>query len=1054
MMKKLVSLLLALVMAVGLVVPVWGNDLPSGTEPLFFYGQDNKQEWHYFNGTGLGQGNSVTFDRVYKDEGNDSYTQLTGFTVDSQATAAGLTATVNGGALTVTAANDCDAEVKFVVIEAAGVKYALRVIVNETSGGNQGGQGGPPTTGQIKDAKQLTGDKPAIDMALDYLGIGTSGAAGSVTYKYVDGGNSDISINGTSIGPDGLFTDTAAARAAVNAYYSLQPAAQNILDTLYLRVNDELWMFSRRMDYFRQLVQIAEAKGDDSVPTDPLDSENEAAVMLKNGGFTAPALGRDMTITFPDQLVRGVDYNYNYALVDSIGVLTVEIYKGEKQHWIEAARNNPKGINYQVIFRNPTGGDYHESTAGNGNSGVWDAWAKGEISLRKNSDRTDSKGFGLAAVNTRDGFMTVNAIENYGEMMVLSVWNSNENMNEGSPVKNLVLVRIRVVDQFSYEAETGMVPAVNVKDEERVKVTGVNAEIWNVTREAERLVVRPKDGTLASKFENGQISPIGTLTIKAPEGYTELDSVIMNRKPMNEKSFENGVWTCPRFFPFQDNGSAAMVSTRTFVLNWKSGSGQNAKYFPETFTLYFGESSSAVKAALNKAYIDNGGTGSIAVSLQPGIEAEKDIGAVGDTGISVAYDEITGGFHTTFDSEKGMPTLALLEKGMVIEPNTEIKGNGAVAGFHAHPFETNNDPQNMGSSWFDSVMKGFIEEHKDTNHTRTYDYSSNTVARTIPFVATNKLVRDGVTVYFSFTQAYRGMVIEWVDAQDKVLGYTFAYGRNDPFVATTQTDMTASGPEENRKYSEPFAVGPDGGKFWCERYPQEGGNGQKWYFRLRVSGHSEWNGEYTVYLPYSYLEITDAEAQRLINSGRKARIDHYVNGDGMAPETLEGTYTEWGICFKTRSFSPFVISTAAQSSSGGGYYYGGASTPGISAVKTADAAKSATDYTSGIYGLTFRSTAAFSGFKGVQVDGRTIAAANYVAEDNGGIEVYLKAVYLRTLKDGRHTVTILSDAGNVTMNFTIGEVDSPTTFDAGIGAYVSMALASVGGMAWMSRKKR
>jgi len=1054
-MKKAVSLLLALVMAVGLVVPVWGNDLPSGTKPLFFYGQDNKQEWHYFNGTGLGQGNSVTFDKVYKDEGNDSYTQLTGFTVDSQATAAGLTATVNGGALTVTAANDCDAEVKFVVIEAAGVKYALRVIVNETSGGNQGGQGGPPTTGQIKDAKQLTGDKPAIDMALDYLGIGTSGAAGSVTYKYVDGGNSDISINGTSIGPDGLFTDTAAARAAVNAYYSLQPAAQNILDTLYLRVNDELWMFSRRMDYFRQLVQIAEAKGDDSVPTDPLDSENEAAVMLKNGGFTAPALGRDMTITFPEQLVRGVDYNYNYALVDSIGVLTVEIYKGEKQHWIEAARNNPKGINYQVIFRNLTGGDYHESTAGNGNSGVWDAWAKGEISLRKNSDRTDSKGFGLAAVNQQNGFMTVNAIENYGEMMVLSVWNSNENMNEGSSVKNLVLVRIRVVDQFSYEAEAGMVPAVNVKDEERVKVTGVNAEIWNVTREAERLVVRPKSGTLASKFENGQISPIGTLTIKAPEGYTELDSVIMNGKPMNEKSFENGAWTCPRFFPVQDNGNAAMVSTRTFVLNWKSGSGQNAKYFPETFTLYFGESSSAVEDALNKAYKDNYQVNTdMTISLQPKTNMEKDIGAVGDNGINVIYDEITGGFHTTFDSKKGMPTLALLEKGMVIEPSAEIKENGTVAGFHAHPFETNNDPQNMGSSWFDSVMKGFIEEHKDTNHTRTYGYPSNTVARTIPFVATNKLVRDGVTVYFSFTQAYRGMVIEWVDANNTVLGYTIAYGKNGPFVMTTKTEVSENEPEHDKTYNEPFAVAEGGGEFWCERYPQEGGNGQKWYFRLRVSGHSEWSGEYTVYLPYSYLEITDAEAQRLINSGRKARINHYVNGDGMAPETLEGTYTEWGICFKTSSFSPFVISTAAQSSSGGGYYYGGASTPGISAVKTADAAKSATDYTSGIYGLTFRSTAAFSGFKGVQVDGRTIAAANYVAEDNGGIEVYLKAVYLRTLKDGRHTVTILSDAGNVTMNFTIGGVDSPTTFDAGIGAYVGMALASVGGMAWMRRRKR
>ena len=931
--------------------------------------------------------------------------------------------------------------------------------------GSQGSGNNPshgPTTGNITDVKSLP-DAASVagTQARDFLGGGNDSTTGIVKYTYTPGGNDkapvgDISINGTDIGNDGMFTDTAKARAAVNAYYSLQPAAQNILDTLYLRVNDELWMFSRRMDYFRQLVQIAEAKGDDSVPTDPLDSENEAAVMLKNGGFTAPALGRDMTITFPEQLVRGVDYNYNYALVDSIGVLTVEIYKGEKQHWIEAARNNPKGINYQVIFRNLTGGDYHESTAGNGNSGVWDAWAKGEISLRKNSDRTDSKGFGLAAVNQQNGFMTVNAIENYGEMMVLSVWNSNKNMNEGSPVKNLVLVRIRVVDQFSYEAEAGMVPAVNVKDKERVKVTGVNAEIWNVTREAERLVVRPKEGTLAGKFENGNIESIGTLTIKAQEGYTELDSVIMNGKPMDKKSFENGVWTCPQFFPFQDNGNAAMVSTRTFVLNWKSGSGQNAKYFPETFTLYFGESRSAVEDALNKAYKDNyQESTNMTVSLQPKTNMEKDIGAVGDNGINVIYDEITGGFHTTFDSKKGMPTLALLEKGMVIEPSTEIKGKGTVAGFHVHPFETNNDPQNMGSSWFDSVMKGFIEEHKDTNHTRTYDYPSNTVARTIPFVATNELKRDGVTVYFSFTQAYRGMVIEWVDAQDKVLGYTFAYGRNDPFVATTQTDMTASGPEENRKYSEPFAVGPDGGKFWCERYPQEGGNGQKWYFRLRVSGHSEWSGEYTVYLPYSYLEITDAEAQRLINSGRKARIDHYVNGDGMAPETLEGTYTEWGICFKTSSFSPFVISTAAQSSSGGGYYYyGGASTPGISAVKTADAAKSATDYTSGIYGLTFRSTAAFSGFKGVQVDGRTIAAANYVAEDNGGIEVYLKAVYLRTLKDGRHTVTILSDAGNVTMNFTIGGVDSPTTFDAGIGAYVGMALASVGGMAWMRRRKR
>lgn len=922
--------------------------------------------------------------------------------------------------------------------------------------GSQGGGNNPshgPTTGNITDVKSLP-DAASVagTQARDFLGGVNDSTTGVVKYTYTPGGSSkdpvgDISINGTDIGNDGMFTDTAKARAAVNAYYSLQPAAQNILDTLYLRVNDELWMFSRRMDYFRQLVQIAEAKGDDSVPTDPLDSENEAAVMLKNGGFTAPALGRDMTITFPEQLVRGVDYNYNYALVDSIGVLTVEIYKGEKQHWIEAARNNPKGINYQVIFRNPTGGDYHESTAGNGNSGVWDAWAKGEISLRKNSDRTDSKGFGLAAVNTRDGFMTVNAIENYGEMMVLSVWNSNENMNEGSPVKNLVLVRIRVVDQFSYEAETGesgeTLPTVNAQDEKRV-ICKVNEEMWTVTRERTRLMVRPKSGTLAGIFEAGKKwENIGTLTVAAPMSDYKLAAV-------NGKQISNGgdTWTCEQFFP-QSNGQngPGTATTRTFTLTWVSGDAQ----YDEQFTLYIGEMATTAQDRFSQ--IVNAGSQSSVPVVAPSEEfANEAMGKItAGSGLDVTYDKSTGRFQATFDGSKGLPSLADLDKGFVLVPDDAFKGK--VAGFHTHPFESTGDPAEFDADWFKMVKLGFDQERSDPN--RTNSYPENTVARTIPFVATNRLVRDGVTIYFAFTQNYRGMVIEWVDANNTVLGYTIAYGKNGPFVMTTKTEVSENEPEHDKTYNEPFAVAEGGGEFWCERYPQEGGNGQKWYFRLRVSGRQQGNGEYTVYLPYSYLEITDAEAQRLINSGRKARIDHYVNGDGMAPETLEGTYTEWGICFKTSSFSPFVISTAAQSSSGGGYYYyGGASTPGISAVKTADAAKSATDYTSGIYGLTFRSTAAFSGFKGVQVDGRTIASANYVAEDNGGIEVYLKAVYLRTLKDGRHTVTILSDAGNVTMNFTIGGVDSPTTFDAGIGAYVGMALASVGGMAWMRRRKR
>lgn len=137
-------------------------------------------------------------------------------------------------------------------------------------------------------------------------------------------------------------------------------------------------------------------------------------------------------------------------------------------------------------------------------------------------------------------------------------------------------------------------------------------------------------------------------------------------------------------------------------------------------------------------------------------------------------------------------------------------------------------------------------------------------------------------------------------------------------------------------------------------------------------------------------------------------------------------------------------------STGGGYYYAG---PSISAVLNGSN-KSATDYTSGDYGLIFRSTASYSGFQGVQVDGKALAKGNYTVEDNGGTEVYLKAVYLKTLAAGKHTVTILSSAGNTSMDFTIGgKTTAPQTFDAGIALYVGMALTSVAGAAFAVKKR-
>ena len=136
----------------------------------------------------------------------------------------------------------------------------------------------------------------------------------------------------------------------------------------------------------------------------------------------------------------------------------------------------------------------------------------------------------------------------------------------------------------------------------------------------------------------------------------------------------------------------------------------------------------------------------------------------------------------------------------------------------------------------------------------------------------------------------------------------------------------------------------------------------------------------------------------------------------------------------------------------GGYYYS-PSTPTITAALNGAATKSATDYSGGIYGLTFKSSASFASFQGVQVDGKALDKSNYIAEE-GSIEVYLKAVYLQTLAAGKHTDTILSSEGNATAEFTIGgSSTSPKTADAGVALYAAAALLSTAGLAWSSKRR-
>lgn len=166
--------------------------------------------------------------------------------------------------------------------------------------------------------------------------------------------------------------------------------------------------------------------------------------------------------------------------------------------------------------------------------------------------------------------------------------------------------------------------------------------------------------------------------------------------------------------------------------------------------------------------------------------------------------------------------------------------------------------------------------------------------------------------------------------------------------------------------------------------------------------------------------------------------------------TTEATglkHEECTVCGDKRSEGTVIPKQPRHSSS--------VSTPDIQPILTADEAKSATDYSGGIYGLTFRASTGYGSFKGVKVNGKTIGVGNYIAEENGGTEIYLKAAYLQTLAPGKYTMTVMTESGEVTTEFTVGGVmTAPKTADAGALVYLAMALSSYTGTALVARKRR
>lgn len=869
----------------------------------------------------------------------------------------------------------------------------------------------------------------------NYSDVGNDAANNFIkTYIVFDQVNGGMfpSIKGTTFGQNGGFTaeSISVAETALQAYTALTEEAKTALDVLKISDGMHLLYFSEMMRSYEERIKNG--------PDTPSGGQVDIDKALKDAGYTAPVLrsegnAGDFYITFPKDLERGKDYEYTYA----DGVLKVTVLKGSEAHWLAAAKDAKNGnVGYTLHFVKPENAARIAEFNGNNDQTAYQ-FINGNM---KFNGASNEQAFGgvMAAVNQSGDVLSVTATPNFNGMRSFVVWAAgaeSEEAGQNTPIKKLAIRAEIVIEKENYfHYETISQPINDVEVSRLISGAKLDTQYENswecIALESGVLIVRPIDGkTVKESLNASQNVHLGTVGITAPSGYTlvldECKVLNGNRDAISENKNTNGDSKCVVSLIALDGH----VSRAQYELVWKDVAGNIKR---ERFSV----------SVEDGAKLSGLGTGNKPISVPVQSDMDTPTG-----GVNVTYDG--GHFYTSFDSNSAqLPNYQELEKGITLKPDASLQG---VTHYRVMSVTGNS------SALEGEILSSFniLFRTIDSNTVREYNPQKGERDLQMRYVEVAYQDIGGVTVGYTSMLGYRHMAAEWLKKNDdgtyEVLGYTYVCGRNDSFVQTTITNAESSAKESDK----PYIIGEEGEKFKCDRYPQRGEGKDKQYFQFTlIGGQGRENGKYVVYVPYAYFGMTTADGAARKARGEYPTIKHYYNNNHELREEFKGEYTEYGIKFEVSSFSPFVISTAAQSSSGGGYYYGGASTPGISAVKTADAAKSATDYTSGIYGLTFRSTAAFSGFKGVQVDGRTIAAANYVAEDNGGIEVYLKAVYLRTLKDGRHTVTILSDAGNVTMNFTIGGVDSPTTFDAGIGAYIGMALASVGGMAWMRRRKR
>ncbi len=756
---------------------------------------------------------------------------------------------------------------------------------------------------------------------------------------------------------------------------------------------------------------------------------------LYNNGYTFPEFGKDFTLNFPDGLYSKADHpddwDYDCVADTSTGIISIVVNHKNADRWRKVVEDMGRdylgdGVYFNYYSGNGAWGkDFTYGTEFYNDFPLEDVDSVSADRLFENggtelsTDYYPSNAQHLADINRNGKYVTVSAKEGTRCYSYAIAMDNNDNVKSGAAaVRYALQINVTVEESFAY---TVVVDNGKKIEANRIHVKDVHTD-WEATNIIE-------DGTLIMQTKSGKVLNSDDLEDGKELAGTNNGQIAI----LNVDSIYPGYTL--RWESYDDRGDSSDIPLRkvdgdvqTVTLFWeKDGADTIVEYLNVEYTngdgwmSLLGEKDNVPSKPLT---VD---------SVLPGNTKAK----LAESGINVAYNEETGYFRTTIDASKlNSETIRALKEGIQIASPYEGATHfrcayiGGSENPNWHGATRRNDVWNNLKSW-----EGAFSVEEDGAEIF------------LPFVYWKTMPVQELTVYYTDNQLYRGIVVQWLNDDGQVIGYSYVYGRNGDLATALPTKMVRSAPTE--EVEVPTLVG-DVGEFYCSTNPQSGNEHVKFY-RFNVKNEGEIGESVTIYLPYEYFNMTKEQGLALASQGIKPTVTHYMDDACTTTKPIiDSAYTEYGVMIVTDSFSPYVIDCSAtgdDDTTPPRYYYSSGSGSSDSTITSgADQTKQAGD----IVKVTVKSSAKV---QTVYVDGVALSAGDYII--SGGT-VKLQGTYTVKLAQGSHTLRIAySDGSAVSTTFTLKGTTAPKTGDAGIAVYAVMALGGCTGAAALAfRRKR